>query len=377
MEASMSDRSTRIVAIAAGAFALATALGVTALVPIEASNTSGLAGSSMRPCTAEQGQRLIDQGHYQAAIREFTCVVQAQPTDAEGYRGRAEARLLLGRYSEALRDYTQVTAFVLPVHPDAEATISAGYAARLAAAPDDAAALTGASFARWYFFDYPHAIQLLNRLVDVRPDDVYGNLFRGSSRLLQGAARVAGVADLERALMRAPSSPDVRFIVADAYTYGLPDPQRAFDEASAALAWGLDTPRVHAILAAAYLAFGNDLAAATHIKRHIDLVTTQLVASTSITAGDSLVLDLVPGRTYEIPVSAVAGETIEIMTSSGDFVDSILVLLAPDGTLVLGSDDYANYFAGLVLVAPADATYRLRVTSFESVSTGALLVTRD
>jgi tetratricopeptide (TPR) repeat protein len=328
-------------------------------------------------CTAEQGQFYINEGSYNDAISEFTCVIESQPTGVEGYRGRIEAELLLGRYSDAVRDYARVTALVLPAHPDAKNTILAGYAARLAITPDDIPALTGAGFARWFFFDYAPAIHLLNRLLGVRPDDVYGNLFRGSSRLLLGAPEAKGVADLERALALAPQSADVRFIVADAYTYGQPDPARAFAEATLALAWGIDTPRVHAILASAHLAFGDELAAAAHIQRHIELVTTELLTTSPIAAGASLALDLAPGRTYEIPVAAIAGEAISIVTSSSDFYDSILVLLAPDGSPVVGSDDYKKYFAGFEWVAGVTGTYRLRVTSFESVNTGEMVVTRD
>lgn len=265
----------------------------------------------------------------------------------------------------------------MPANPDAKNTILAGYAARLATAPEDIPALTGASFARWFFFDYAAAIHMLNRLLSVQPNDIYGNLFRGSSCLLLGAPEAKGVADLDRALALVPQSADVRFIVADAYTYGKPDPQRAFAEATLALAGGLNTPRVHAILASAHLAFGNLLAAATHIRKHIELVTTELLTTSPIAAGSSLALDLAPGRTYEIPVAAIAGETISIVTSSSDFTDTILVLLAPDGSPVVGSDDYRKYFAGFELVAGVTGTYRLRVTSFESVNTGALVVTRD
>src|SRR5262245_23190093 len=333
--------------------------------------------SKAERCAPETGQLYINEGRYERAIREFTCVIEARPTDPEGYRGRAEAKLLLGQYSDAYRDYALVTALVLPAHPDAEAAIIAGYAARLALTPEDIPALTGASFASWVFFDYAQAIYLLNRLLGVRPDDVYGNLFRGSSRLLRGVTRAEGVADLERAIALAPQSAAVRFIVADAYTYGQPDPERAFAEASLALAWGLDTPRVHAILASAYLAFGDDLAAAAHIQRHIELVTTELLTTSTLAAGASLSLDLAPGRTYEIPVAAIAGEMISIITSSRDFTDSILVLLAPDGTPVVGGDDYKKYFAGFAWVTGATGTYRLRVTSFESVNTGTLVVKRD
>src|SRR5262249_768172 len=152
------------------------------------------------PGTVEQGQLLIDQGLYERAIRVFSRIIAAHPTDVEGYRGRIEAELLLGRYSDAVRDYQRVMALVLPAQPDAKDTILAGYAARLAAAPENIPALTGASAARWWFFDYAQAIHVLNQLLDVRPNDPYGNLFRGSSRLLSGATKAQGIADLERAI---------------------------------------------------------------------------------------------------------------------------------------------------------------------------------
>ncbi len=331
--------------------------------------------ANLAPCTADQGQQLLDAGQYKQAIQKFTCVIGLDPTAVEGYRGRIEAQLMLGRYSDALRDYTRVTAFVEPVHPDAMAVIVAGYLARLDAAPDAVPALTGLSFAYWYDFAYAQATQVLSHLLEVAPDDVYGNLFIGSSRFLRG--RPGGAADLERAIALAPASPHVRFIVADAYTYGaVPDAQRAFDEATLALQGGLDTPRVRAIRASSYLAFGDLAAAATEIAIHLELVTTELVGAAPLAAGSSASLAVVPGRTYEIPLPVASGETVSIATSSKDFWDTILVLLAPDGTPVLGSDDYKGYYAGFQWVAPAAGTYRLRVTSFEGVSTGELVVAR-
>jgi hypothetical protein len=210
-----------------------------------------------------------------------------------------------------------------------------------------------------------------------QPDDPYGALFRGSSRVLQGVTKARGIADLERAIELAPSSPDVRWIVADAYTYGQPDPERALAEATRALDWGLDTPRVHAILAAAYNALGAHGTAAIHIQHHIELVTTALVATSPLTPGDSLSLDLVPGRSYEIPVAVTAGEMIDISTSSHDFWDSIAVLVDPDGTPVVGSDDDSGYMAAFDHVAQVSGTYLVRVTSFESIDTGVLIVARN
>lgn len=355
----------------------ALALAVLIGAPSVFAQTAAPSVSKSARCSVQSGQNLIDQGRYEQAVREFTCVIETDPTAVEGYRGRIEAELLLGRYSDALSDYGRVTAFVLPVHPDAREGIVAGYAARLAAAPNDVTALMGASFARWSNFEYTHAIHLLNHLLEVQPNGVYGNLFRGSSRLLKGVTTDKGVADLEHALGLAPQSADVRFIVADAYTYGLIDPERAFDEATLALNGGLDTPRIHAILATSYFAFGDEAAAAIHIQRHFDLVTTELVTTSVLAPATSMSLGLVPGRAYDIPITVVAGQTISIATSSPDFWDTIAVLLAPDGTPVTGSDDANAYFAAFDYAAGLTGTYRLRVTSFESINSGALIVTRN
>jgi hypothetical protein len=295
----------------------------------------------------------------------------------EGYRGRIEALLLLGRYSDAVRDYTRVTALVLPVHPDAETTIVNSYRERLAAHPSSISALTGLSFARWWFFDYNQAIHVLHQLLEVRPNDVYGNLFRGSSRLLKGVTVPLGIEDLERAIGLAPKSPDVRYVVADAYTYGVADPDRALAEATLALNGGLDTPRVHAILGAALNALGEPSTAAAHINRHFDLVTTQLLTTSALGPDSSRTLSFVPGQTYEIPIRVSAGQMISITTGSKDYWDTIAVLLAPNGSPVLGSDDDNAYFAAFDYLALVSGTYRLRVTFFESVITGNLLVTRD
>lgn len=98
-----------------------------------------------------------------------------------------------------------------------------------------------------------------------------------TNRLLNGGPRDKGVADLARAIALVPDSPDVRYIVADAYTYGFSDPPRALAEATLAFDGGLDTPRVHAILGGAHNALGHVLEAAVHVDRHLELVTTELV----------------------------------------------------------------------------------------------------
>ena len=52
------------------------------------------------------------------------------------------------------------------------------------------------------------------------------------------------------------------------------------------------------------------------------------------------------------------------------------MLLTPAGTPVYGSDDARQYFAQVDHVAEVTGTYQLKVTAFESVNTGDLLLTR-
>ena len=67
---------------------------------------------------------------------------------------------------------------------------------------------------------------------------------------------------------------------------------------------------------------------------------------------------------------------MSIATSSRDYWDNILVLLDPNATPVLGADDSWKYFAAFDWTAPSSGTYRMRVTFFEGVITGTLLVSR-
>jgi hypothetical protein len=115
---------------------------------------------------------------------------------------------------------------------------------------------------------------------------------------------------------------------------------------------------------------------AAEIKKHIDMVTTSLEKAGPLNDGQSLSLPLTPGKTYSIPITLAAGELLSLRTDSPDLYDTILVLIGPSGKPVVGSDDFIDYFAGLDWTASQAGTYHLLVTSFESVSTGELIVSR-
>jgi hypothetical protein len=304
-------------------------------------------------------------------------VTDPAPAALREYLRRAERALRRGRFSDAYAAYYRgITAHVLPVHRDVAETIYSGYASRLANRSPSKADLADAAFAHWAFSDYAGAVALLDKLLEHDPANLFATLFRGSSLVLGGLDHRRGLADLERAIALDPDSPDVRYVVADAYTYGAPNADRAFLEATLAFSRGLRTPRVHAILAFGRLARGEDRPAAAHIAAHIELVTTERLTAEPLAAGGSLSLDVVPGRVYHIPVPAVARTTISVSTSSDDFSDSIAVLLDPDGVPVAGSDDENESFAAIDCAAMVTGTFQLLATSFEAVDTGVLRVSR-
>lgn len=364
--------------IAARLFQLALAAAVTGGVAVAAPAVAHADSGHCGGASLHKGQKRIDQGRFGDAIVIYSCVLDGDPLELDAYRGRAEAELRLGLYSDAMRDYARITAVVMPVVPDAADRVLASYDARLARDPHDVAALSGAAFAHWWYFDYPTALSLLDTLVAIAPDDRFGVLYRGSNRLFTGDVD-GGIADLDAAIAASPTSADVRFIVADAYTYAFPDPERAQAEATLALAWGLDTPRVHAILAASAFALGDDASGAAHLQRHVELVTTEPVATAPLASGASMALDLVAGRTFDIPIAVASGQSLSIRTTSpsGAIYDSLVVLIAPDGSPAVGNDDLVDYFAGFDWVAPTGGLYTLRVTTFEGVSAGDLVVSRD
>jgi len=319
----------------------------------------------------------LQSGQLEVTPEATPCLTEAGELDVDAYRGRIEAALMAGSYSNGLGQYTQMQKVVIPTMPDAFDQILTAYNAQVSASPDDLIALIGQSFAQWWVSDYKAAIATTGHLLELMPDNVYATLFRGSSRLFTGDLE-GGEADIARALELAPNSADVHFIAADAYTYALGDLTRALEQATLARDLGLNTPRVNAILATAYMEQGDEALATQYFAEHIAGATSEYVDTEPLAAGSSVTLDFVPGRTYRIPVVAEAGETLTLLAASGvDGVDTLAVLLGPDGSQVTSNDDYTDLNAGIVRQVDAAGIYTLVIGTFEGAGTGEVVVSRE
>lgn len=316
-------------------------------------------------------------GQIEVTPEAIPCLTEAGDLDVGAYRGRIEAALMAGRYANALSAYTQMQKVVIPTIPDAFDQILAAYEAQVSANPDDLIALIGQSFAQWWVSDYEAAVVTTGRLLEQIPDNVYATLFRGSSRLFAGDV-ADGEADIARALELAPDSADVHFIAADAYTYALGDLTRALEQATAARDLGLNTPRVNAILATAYMDQGDEALATQYFAEHLAGATSEYVETEPLAAGSPVTLAFVPGRTFRVPIEAEAGETLTLLAASEtDGVDTLAVLLGPDGALVTSNDDHTDLNAGIVQLVDVAGHYTLIIGTFEGAGTGEVVVSRE
>ena len=62
-----------------------------------------------RLCVAVAGTLALQQGDPEEATRQFTLAVVANPAHPTGYCYRAECRVALGHYAEAIKDFQKAT----------------------------------------------------------------------------------------------------------------------------------------------------------------------------------------------------------------------------------------------------------------------------
>jgi hypothetical protein len=164
-------------------------------------------------------------------------------------------------------------------------------------------ALTGASFACWCVFDFPAALHLLNDPLAVSPNNGCGNPFRGSSRLLKGYIPCRrGSRSRSSDRPRARKSRCALYRRRRLHVWECARPAACVRRSILRVSRWSEHATCSRHFASAYLALGNQLAAAAKFRTHIELVTTQVVQAAPFTAGATLTLPLVLGRSCKIPV---------------------------------------------------------------------------
>jgi tetratricopeptide (TPR) repeat protein len=329
---------------------------------------------------------LLTEGAYEDALIGFSCALEQNPLNLDAHRGLIEVLLLTGAYSDAMLAYAAIKVQVIPSISDAMQQILDYYETSLESQPDNIHLLTGYSFAEWYNFNPETAMLHLEHILELEPNNLYGLVVRGNNHFFMNEQE-AGEADFASALELVPESADVYFMMADGYLYGLGNLELALEAVSRAAELGLDTPRTDAIFATCYFYLGEIDRSLPYYASHIQRTTLETIEGESLNSGQEMTIYIMPGQSYLIPVEASTDETLIITVSSAildtgemgvyNEVDSIMLLLDPDGEIVTGNDDNEGLNAGFEYSVSEAGTYTLLLGTFEGAGLGEIVLSRQ
>jgi tetratricopeptide (TPR) repeat protein len=258
-----------------------------------------------------------------ADVSTANLTLQLNPKDAEAYRQRGDARFQLGEFDEALADFNQA----IELNP----SDGAAYALRARlhrVQQDNDHALA----------DYTRAIDL-----DSKNADLYSA--RGWTYIDMGD-----------------------------YENGLAD----FDQT---LELRTDEPGDHLDRGIAYSLSGDNVKAAEDYLQWANGIQTDEVDGGDLTSGEPAAADMAEGRVIRYEFDAQGGDHLRLSAISAISyldVDTLIIVLGPDGSPLYGKDDVvANQDSRAIIddfEVPEDGTYTLIVTHAGGVKEGAINV---
>ncbi len=323
-----------------------------------------------------EGAALVEAGDYDAAYDAYTCAMEAAPEDYIPVARRAEVSLLAGNYVEALDDYALLRARFYPDDLGVYGKILVEYRDAIAADPENISLYVFRSFNRWWEEQVDSSMRDYERILERDPDNLYAILWRGNVLQYIGNEDAAAE-DFARALELDPENPQVHLIMAEAYVAS-GDFEQALESLDIAADLGFsESPVLLDLRSEALGGLGDQEAAAAAYAAFVEAVATDVVEGEPLVAGETVDLEMVPGRAYRLPISAEAGTQLEIVTSGDPYeMDSFIALLAPDGTPVAGNDDSPRLDAVIPSYEVSESgEYTLLVTTYIGVGEGTLSVT--
>lgn len=278
----------------------------------------------------QRGIEAANDGDVERAILDFSLYILLNPTDASGHYLRGIAYFSIEQDDEALASYNQALRFSEDL-PQLRANI-----------------LTDRSQLYQAQNDLEAALDDLSAVVELQPSTetyLQRALFQ-----LSASAFEESVADLDSAIELTTSAQPVLYLYRALAQDGLQ----------------------------------NTSAAASDYLEWVNGISQQTTDEDQLESGAAVTLQMAQSVVYRIPFQAKRGEEINLMARnvSGD-IDPLIVLIAPDGTPLVGNDDVLlgrNPTAVVTgFTAPQSGSYEVLVTHSVSGYSGnveVLLETR-
>ncbi len=320
---------------------LVTVILLVAAIPVAANTTCDTTANEMA-----KGQQSLQTADYETALAAFTCAIEADSTQYQPFLGRIQANLLAGYYVNALEDYLFVRARIYhPPNHSLFRDMIAPYNEDLKAAPDDKEQLTMRSFMYWCDLDNFKALKDLNHLLEVDPQNVYGNLLQGAIYVAIGSLDKASE-DFSRALEQDSENPQLLFLIAYVYgSYGQDNhDKKAFEQTTdylnQAVELGFDDPLRYRLQAFIDTGIGTPEQAAADYLKHMNAVSPEIIELGGLTVDEASSFSIAPHQTYQFTLEAQAGHQLFISARGiPHTLDTFIVLLDPHGNPVTSNDD--------------------------------------
>jgi len=291
----------------------------------------------------EQATEFVQQSQYDKALDIYNFYLRFLPNHVDALSQRAVTYASIGDFDRAFRDIDH-------------AFDSAGFSAI-------EQAIAHNHRAQIYFLNQEtgSALKDFNRAIELNPDNPDYWLNRGILYQLTNEWELS-IRDFEAYLERNPTDAEGFVNIARAYL-ALNNFDDAVDALGSAIAITPNDPELYIFRGSVNLIAEQFANAAQDYADWLNLINTTVYDEDAVTTDtDERTITMTYGALYRIPFTANSGDRFGVSANSVG-VDSLVVLLDPDGNPIMANDDGGQGLNSFIIdfTLPTDGTYTLLV----------------
>lgn len=336
---------------------------------------------------------LLGDGHPTAldnAIAAQSDILTTRPDDMQALRLRAFLNLFAGRGSAALADAQAalerqpddvlahvISAGAYAMMGDADASVTA-FEAAISLAPNNAQVYGLMAAVQFLVFDVEGMANNSARAIELGPELVHPYRLQGVTQLIMGNPDSA-MASASQAIELDPTYYGYYILRANA-KLASGDALSALADLNQAIELNPCTSIGHGQRANVLLAQGDTRSAAVDFETAIRVGTVEVVGLTELVEDESVIVSMTAGRTFRLPFEGAAGQVVTFRVTSANpgQVDPLLLVVGPDGKLLIFNDDESGESMDALLenyLISADGRYIVVVSHARGGSEGDIRIT--
>lgn len=304
----------------------------------------------------DKAAQSFSEGNFEDAVYNYTAYLKINPHTPDILTKRALAYAWMEKFD--LADTDLITAFDLAGFSAIQLAIVHSQRAQIRLLQDDADGML-ADLSRAIKLDPHQSRYWLNRAIYYQANENWELALADYDEYIKFEANNAEIY-LNRA----------RVVLA------LDDLPTTIKELSSAITLSPENSELYIFRGSVYLQLENFSEAAQDYAEWLYQINTEQLEQEAILNQESRELSMTVGRLYRIPFDALTGERLGVAANS-QTVDSLLVLLDPDGNPIMANDDGGrglnSFFVEFVL--PKDGNYTLLVGHARGGSEGDIQLT--